>query len=334
MDYYYNNESTIIFPPNTLLDDYTISLFRELKMNEKEKIERIREEKENKAYQYNFINNNGVAINLSGKYEDIAIVKYVLEKSNVPKITKEQGRKLLEGDIHIEESIEKEQKKVDKLKVKKVDASHAHITFGGKTYSGSGSLIIFLDSDEFYVPLFLSNDGNEIYNDLGGRINYEDSYSDDIETILFKNNKREVYEESCKLFEVESEKKPFIDINSKRNDTLYRSYIHMIDLDGYENLRNSYNNNFIEIMKGKDIPHSYRETKDLEFFKLETLVSYVKDNNVLNISEAILQTNTGKQVRVGGRVLNVIASFARENVKPDSKEVVLNKNGPFFQIKI
>lgn len=334
MNYYYNNESTIIFPPNTLIDDYTLSLFRELKMDEKEKIERIKENLDNKSYQYNFINKNGVAINLSGKYEDIAIVKYVLENSNVPKITKEQGRKLLEGNSHIEESIEKEQKKVDKLKVKKVDATHAHITFNDKTYSGSGSLIIFSDNGKLYIPLFLSNDKNEIYNDLGGRINYEDSYSDNIETILFKNNKREVFEESCKLFDIETDEKKYVEINSKKNDTLYRSYIHIIQLDEYHDLRKLYNSNFVEVMKEKNVPHSYRETKDIDLFELDTLVEYVRDNNVLNISEAILQTNTGRQVRVGGRVLNVVASYARENIIPNIKKVVLKKNGPFFQIKI
>lgn len=284
--------------------------------------------KEKDVFKYDYRNSNNVGVTIMGSFEDVVSVKAVLEKYNPPKLDVENAKKILNESYTVKFFNKTSSVSFDQNQIGvSYDKNHAIIEKDGLLFSGSGSLIIF-DYERPLVALFRSVETKQ-YDDLGGKIDRNINFKQDINDVLFENAKKETNEESAELILLENKSK-YVDINSDKSNSIYRSYIYKVKTEtSTTELKIEFQKKLQNIYSNLDKTPDYKETDDLEFFDLQYLKDYVKDFDP-NISHGVVQTITGRLVRIRGRVLRVIKSMIRNNVEPETKQVKLESN----QLKI
>jgi len=196
-----------------------------------------------------------------------------------------------------------------------------------KTYSGSGSLIMVIGTNDknlsnakfiFFRKNSSSNDKE--YFEAGGMIDEPkpNEQITDINEFLFKNAQKETEEESLRLFKLTQKSPKTVDIESSVNKTIYRVYFYLIRQDNPNDLITKYSENKRKILEdySNNYNESYKETDDLKLFGYTSFV------NTLNTTygsfvgreypNSEFQSDDGFY-KVKGRTIKVVSEFVKKN---------------------
>lgn len=288
---------------------------------------------EDKIYKYDYANRNGVNVSITGSFEDVVLTKAILEQTNPQKVNVEEAKQMMDrhtikilADPNVSNKFKQKQIGVQYNK------DHAILESDSILYSGSGSLLIFNFPEGTYLALFRSSETKQ-YDDLGGKIDSKINFKQDLNDILFENAKKETLEESAKLFLLENRTKNYVDINSDKSNSIYRSYIYHLKPEQELTTRNmkiAFQKKLQDVYADLSSKPDYKETDDIEFFDLYHFEEELKDFNP-NVSHAVLPTITGRLVRVRGRVLRVLHRFLN---RPEQLVKLYNVKLEDNQIKI
>lgn len=279
-------------------------------------------------YEYKYTNTNGVEVVLRGTYNDVKSAIDVLNTYPPAKkdCTKDDKKKYF--DLYGPGSY----KPTNVPTVPTVGASnngkYIYLHMDGKTFSGSGSLILVIEQgspvnlDNAKIVLF--GDKNNLFQDLGGRIDKTNSAVD--KNTLFNNANKETKEESMNLFSLASESPVFIDVESNKDNTFYRVYLYICYFTGINQLSNLYDENKTQILTNYsyNFDESYKETNKLALFHYKDFITQLTSYNPTSYSTSIgsFRTINGDNVNIRGRTMKVISKFKSEGKFDD----VVNNN--------
>lgn len=219
--------------------------------------------------------------------------------------------------------------------------SYMLVKMGNKTYSGSGSLIMVVETGQPLTNakfvLFRDQKTGQ-YEDLGGKIDKPSAGVNIDKDILFNNAKKETLEESMKLFTLAKESTTYVDIESTSDNTFYRVYVYMFVMNNISHLQDLYDGNKSQVLI--NYPGNYtaadKETNKLDLFDYQTFIKKLGTYDVLryDVSDKAFQTVRGSLEKVSGRAMKVIAQLNINNAFTDmmgnkrlSVASVTNANG-------
>lgn len=260
-------------------------------------------------YEYRYVNDNGIDVVIRGTYVDVM--------STVDVLTMHQPIKKPCDELQKDGSniIKKLQPKIQKIN--KGDFSYLNIN--GKIYSGSGIMIMIVESGDPNVKFVMFRDSKtKLYQETGGKIDKIPRNAVINEDTLFDNAAKETLEESVKLFDVKTKSKYFVDVESTTDNTFYRVYLYLLEINDIKRLPALYAENR-HVMLEK-YPEGYTESF-METDKLD-LIDYIKfmkqhdyyDMDAKNISKGIFQGLYGESINVRGRTINAISQLKIHNV--------------------
>lgn len=283
-------------------------------------------------YEYKYTNANGVTVVLRGTYNDVMSSIDVL--NTYPPIKKEctNDDKKRYYDLYGPGSYYNTSTNVPNVANVPIvgavnNGKYIQIKMDGKTFSGSGSLILVVETgkplSEAKIVLFRDS-SNNMYQDLGGRIDKPNKAID--KDTLFNNAKKETEEESMKLFSLDYASPIFVDIESGKDNTIYRVYLYIFNFTNINQLSTLYDENKDQILitYSGNFDESYKETNKLELFDYKTFMTKLASYNptTYSTSSGVFQTLSGNPVNVRGRTLKVIDKL-RSSKKFDD---VMNNN--------
>lgn len=271
-------------------------------------------------YEYKYTNANGIDVVVRGTYNDVMSTIDVL---NTYHPIKKDCTKSQTGNREYFELYGPGSQPTNVPNVPIVgtvnNGKHIYLKMDGKTFSGSGSLIMVFETGKptTDAKILLFRGKNNYFQDLGGRIDKPlPNVVVDVNT-LFNNAKKETEEESMKLFTLTKPSNIFVDIESTTDNTFYRVYLYLFSMDNIKLLTNMYKDNKIQIIN--NFPHnfdeSYKETDMLALFDYNMFINKLATYNstVFNTSSGSFQTIDGSNVNVRGRTMKVIAKLQAEN---------------------
>lgn len=272
-------------------------------------------------YEYKYTNANGIDVVLRGTYNDVMSTLDVLNTYAPIKkpCTSTDPNKKVYFPLYGPGS----NKPLNVSTVPVVGAintgNYVYLKMDGKTYSGSGSLIMVVEQGKPITDakIVLFRDAKGIFQDLGGKIDKPaPNVAIDKDTI-FKNAKKETEEESMKLFSLTNPSTTFVDVESTIDNTFYRVYLYVFVMNNINQLSNMYEDNKLQILT--NFPHnfndSYKETNMLALFDYNTFMKKLATYNPMmySTSSGVFQTTTGQQVTVKDRTMKVISKLQSEN---------------------
>jgi hypothetical protein len=294
-------------------------------------------------YEYRYTNNNGIDISIRGSYDDIMSTVNVL-RTYPPEKNVSDERQMFD----LTHTPQSSSSNVPEVGVK-YDGKHALISMDQKVYSGSGIVIMVVEKgrelQEAKFVLFRGVKDN-LYQEPGGKIDKPPGNTKIGKEILFENAKKETLEETINLFQVNSESKIFIDLESADTNTYYRvfGYLCVMGKDDISRLSSMYDNNIKQLSSLSGLfDESYRETNKVDLFDYQTFRDKLSNYNlgVSNISSGIFQKIDGTFGKVRGRTINVINKLILDKkineifvAKNTYTPIINNANqsNPFYQI--
>lgn len=210
----------------------------------------------------------------------------------------------------------------------KTQGDHLIVTLDGVDYSGSGSIVFFVEGDKDTADLHKSNIYAALFRDteienrrrtdtqirdydfLGGRI---DKILDRNKDILLKNAIKESKEESADLFHIQPHSDDVsIDVDTDTGHHKYRVYVYIVATGNItrDQLRQYYDSN-VRHMTTATRSLDYRETDGIEFIRLEDLENRT---NILprNTSRANFMASSGS-ITLRGRAIRTLQKLFENN---------------------
>ena len=235
------------------------------------------------------------------------------------------------------------------------DGEHVELVYpNGSVYSGSGVLVFLnirsadqiktagVDYSQVYIPVFREVASGK-YADLGGRIEKPEFPNDNT---LYANALREAREESANFLDLNlvgdnDENRVHVDItNDNVNGPRYRSYISHLKINGRDSLdkiASSYKTNTAYIRSNPVYNAEYRETDDIRFISLASLITKLgsmsgtpTDTNILDINGAITPIR-GRTMRVFAQAVDK-AVLTKALSSDNQKKVIAKSATPIIVV--
>jgi hypothetical protein len=285
-------------------------------------------------YEYRYTNQSGIDVVLRGAYESVMGVVDVLntyppkclgnynDKANESAMIDIFGRDPDDPD----DPGDRYPSTVPKVGVK-INANNSIniIMNNGKTYSGSGSIILVIQKNDIRsiatrtkIVLF-KNQKKQKYEEPGGMIDKSFEKTAD-ENTLFENAKKETREETRDLIIITKPSKQYIEIESIGN-TWYRVYVYMMVVDDIDDIGDKYNFNRQKIDENfttSRYSHDFKETSNLEFFDFKTFVTRLNNNYgtvpSFNTDGKFTPIEGGLPLTVSGRAMRIIGKGNVDNI--------------------
>lgn len=150
-----------------------------------------------------------------------------------------------------------------------------------KKYTGSGVLLLELNHKLNTVTVLLFRSNNYIFEDCGGKLEKNSNLT------LEENAKKELYEETSQLFNIDSLNLNLFEyIDIENDNSLYRCYIVCMK-NVYNNLIDTFIQNQ-QILKKLNFPDSYFEMNLIQRFDLNDISKKINNNENVNLNENFL----------------------------------------------
>ena len=275
-------------------------------------------------YEYRYVNQNGVDVVVRGTYNNVMSTVDVL--NTYPPVPRTNDKQSDDGyvDLYGPGSVSKKPNANVPTVGVQDRGSYILVTMNNKTYSGSGSLIMVVETGQPLISakfVLFRDAKTRQYKDLGGNIDRPSQGVNIDKDILFNNSKKESGEESMKLFSLTKESPSFVDIESTSDNTYYRVYVYIFEMTNISHLATHYDSNKTQILTNfaKNFTSADRETDNLGLFDYRTFMKKLGTLSVLNhnVAEGTFQTTTGSMEKVGGRTMKVIAQLSANNTLND-----------------
>ena len=177
-----------------------------------------------------------------------------------------------------------------------------------KIYSGSGAVIIVIDSNnEPYVVLF-KHKKSELYQELGGKLEKKiiEKYISKPYEGLYHNARGRVNYESLRVFELVNPSIDEVEIKSPNNHTLYKVYLYIIRVKNIQEIKTALYTNRPTLQSDPNNFSLYDDFSDIDFFKLSYIQHLLIKNNINTMPYINMQTVDNINVKCKSRTFNVL----------------------------
>lgn len=294
-------------------------------------------------YEYKYKNQQGVEVVLRGTYDDVMSAIDVL--NTYPPEKRECTETGKRTYVPLYGPGSKKNPSVPTIgQIKQGD--YIQLRMNNKIYSGSGALIIVFEKHTLFnfnnakIILFKDSKNNQ-YQETGGKIDISFVNKSINKDTLFENSRKETEEESLKLFYLNKESPYFVEIESTTDNTFYRVYLYLFEMENSNQLTNLYDENRKQILDYR-YSKEYMETDKLTLFDFNTFIQTVDNYKPLTYarSSGNFQTTSRDLVTVRDRTMKVIAKmnadglFTTVMMKHKLQEYSPNVQGTFNVISL